>query len=645
MDDTIKDAIKKIVIDDELGNAKSLTDSNAEVFDSLIDMLECNREEKEYEWMSDIFIPEFASVILSDASEWANQYFVTRDFVEAKLNSENPEDQNKAKAASKMINSTLNIKDIYYYQKYIRARLVNSIIGTVYAVCWWDKEIKEDIVGEEEVAVPSGVDITGLPMMGPTQTEDVFYEKRPITEKTIIRDHFNFDIVDPRNVFVDNKYCYSVRDKDFMILRSEKKISDLISDKRKMGYFNLDRLDDLFSEGETDTSKETYNKDNEYTYSTNIMRLVDVYERYGKFPCIINKRDANGFITDVSPAFGAFGKIDYENAEMVECIITFAGVGGKYVLIRFQPTPFIDFNGNPYKPLVRGLCYIHPTKDNGLSDGKFMRELQIGINDTYNMSNDRTKLSTIPTMKGNRQSVDDNETVYIAPGNIMSLADPNDIVELEIKDDISGAINQIGMLRDYIHQVTARYPTAMGELPKKASTTATAIGEQSMKSSSRENYKSLTIEFTFLTDLYWMILQMAAQFMEKETAKKILGELFDYYDPNCDYTYSPVSSSIEQEYSKMRKLQLIDQFIARLSKIPNPNVYKTINYLLVEAFKLFGNEFPEYKNYLLDESAPPPGDDGQFQPGQSGAESQNQTGLPMSPAEMETRNIANEGSM
>jgi hypothetical protein len=646
MDDKIKSLVKKTIIDDELTPAKTLTDNNSDVFESLIDMVECKREEKEYEWMSDIFIPEFASVMLSDASDWANQYFTTRDFVEAKLDNEDPKDKRKAKAAAKTINSTLNVREVYHYHKYIRARHINSIVGNVYILCWWDKEIKEDVVGYVNAEEPTGFDVEGNPMQSDTQIPAYRVVKQPQTNKTIIKDHFNYDVLDPRNVFVDNKYTYSLRDKDWVILRSERTISDLIKDQYTHGYFGLEEVDKLFSDGETETARETYNQNEDYQfdYSVNLNRYVDIYERFGKYPVIVLSRDENGNPIDVKPAFDDFGKMDYKNAEIIECIITFASNNGKYTLIRFQPTPFIDAYGKPYKPIIRGWCYIHPTKDSGLSDGKYMRELQIALNDTFNMSNDRTKLATIPTLRGKRSSVQDNDTLYIAPGNIMELESAEDIAELQIQDDVTGAINQIGMLRDYIHQVTARFPTVMGELPQHSSTSATAINETGQRANTRANYKSLTIEYTFLIDLYWMILQMANQFMERETAEKILGEYVEDFDANADYTYSPISSSIEQEYTKYRKLQLIDQFIARLSKIPNPNIIKTINYLLVEAFELFGNEFPEFRDYLLDESAPPPTDDGQFV-GNANAPSSNQSGLPMSGMEAETRNGVNSGAI
>lgn len=644
IEDTIKDLIRHTVIDQELVSAKTLTDRMGDTFDSLIDMVECTRSEKEYEWMSDIFIPEFASVMLTDASDWANQYFTTRDFVEVKLDNENPKNQRKTKAAKRLLNQTLNIREIYHYHKYMRARHINSLIGNVYLLCWWEKEKKQDFVGYEDVHEESGFDINGNPITNPNQVPAYDITKQPQYATTIVKDHFNYDVIDPRNIFVDNKYSYSIRDKDWVIIRSEKTISDLIRDRDTHGYFDIKDVEDLFVEGDTETSSETYNKDREYTSLSNLSRYIDVYERYGTYPVIVVSRDENNNPIEIKPAYDELGQIDYDNAEIIECIITFASVNGNYKLIRFQPTPFYDSYGKPYKPIVRGWCYIHPTKDTGLSDGKYMKELQVALNDMFNMSADRTKLSTIPTLKGRRNSVMDNETLYIAPGNIMELESPEDVTELKIEDDIQGSIGQIQMLRNYIQQVTAKYPTVMGELPNKAATSATAINETGSRASTRSNYKSLTVEFTMLVDLYWMILQMANQFMERETAEEVLGEYVDDFDPMCDYTYSPVTSSVEQEYNKYRKLQLIDQFIARLVKLPNPNVIKTINYLLKEAFELFGNEFPEYSAYLLDESAPPPQDNGQMVP-QGQLPVSNQYGIPMGQEEIETRNMVNEGDM
>jgi len=75
-----------------------------------------------------------------------------------------------------------------------------------------------------------------------------------------------------------------------------------------------------------------------------------------------------------------------------------------------------------------------------------------------------------------------------------------------------------------------------------------------------------------------------------------------FLDPDQDYNYSPLSANIESEHNRFKKLQLIDQMVGRVVNIPNPNTPKLLNYLLKMAFELFGNEFPEFQKYLLDES-------------------------------------------
>jgi hypothetical protein len=136
--------------------------------------------------------------------------------------------------------------------------------------------------------------------------------------------------------------------------------------------------------------------------------------------------------------------------------------------------------------------------------------------------------------------------------------------------------------------------------------------------------------------------------MEKSTAELMLGEYINDFDPRPDYTYSPVTQSIEVEQNKYRKLQLIDQFLGRIVKFPNPSTTKVINYLLSKAFELFGDEFPEYKNMLMDESVSPQDGRGQG----NGVEvepslmpTSNQQGTSMSEGEIQTRNAINEGQI
>ncbi|MEK7499178.1 MAG: hypothetical protein AAB649_01065, partial [Patescibacteria group bacterium] len=136
-------------------------------------------------------------------------------------------------------------------------------------------------------------------------------------------------------------------------------------------------------------------------------------------------------------------------------------------------------------------------------------------------------------------------------------------------------------------------------------------------------------------------------FAKDETLIALMGADAQFFDPSEDFTYVPVSSNIETEHTKAKKLQIIDNFIGRVGSIPNPNTPKLLNYLLGQAFKLFGKEFPEYEKYLLDESpasqqlAAQQGG-GQAQPATMGAEAtSNQSGVPQSAPEQDARLMGN----
>jgi hypothetical protein len=645
-----EDVLKSIIIDSEYETAKTNSNTETTSFEDLIDMIECKRTKKDYDWMSDIFIPEFPTISLTDASDWANQYFQTRDFVEVKLENTNPEDKRKCEAAKRIINKTLNNREIYHYHKYIRARHINSLYGQVYILCWWDKKVNQKLIGNKIVEKIGDTDIMGNPLVNPAVQEPMItQEEQPEYSKQIIYDRFNYDVIDPRNVFTDNKYSYSVQDKDWIIIRSEKTYFDLITNEASNGYFNLDKVKDIVENVEDTESSKVSTETQKRKPDKTPLKYLDILERYGKFPCVVKERNEDGYPTLVSPGYDDEGKI-LDDTELLECIITFAKSEGRSVLIRFQPTPFVDSRGNTYKPLVRGWCYIHPTKDTGLSDGKYSSELQKAINDTFNMNSDRTKLATLPTLKGRSLSLMDNDTVYFAPEHVIELENPEDLVEFKISDNIEGGLAQIAMLTTAMNKVTARPPESAGQLPQDSSVSATASNNTMQRTSLRNNYKSLTIEFTMLLEMYWIILQMADEFMEKETAQLILGEYEKDFDPNPDYTYSPVTQSIEVEQSKQRKLQLIDQFVGRLVNFPNPKTPALLNYMMTKAFELFGDEFPEFKDVMFDESVDPSQAQGGGQGGNQVANmpsqpSSNQKGTPMSPMEIETRNSASSGNI
>jgi hypothetical protein len=650
IEDKIQDQVISIISNNEVVIAKSNEEYNNNEFESLVDMLECKRSEKDYDWMSDNFLPELPSILLTDASDWANEYFSTRSFVEVALEGDNPDDKKKCDAAKKLINKTLNNREIFHYHKYIRGRLINSLRGNHWVICWWEKKRKNEIIGYDTIEKNLDVDIHGNALVNPmVQIPQTSTEQVPKIDNSIVYDRFNYEVLDPRNVFTDFKYAYSAQHKDWVTIRSEKTYPELLSSREENGYFNLDKVKELLPKNETQTSQDTYNKIEKKTpIEKTPLAYLDVYERYGTFWCNVVEDDEDGRPIVIEPGFDNFGNI-IDDAELVESIITWVEYGGSKILIRFQPTPFVDSRGNSYKPIIRGWCYIHPTKDVGLSDGKYGRELQVAINDTFNMSNDRVKLATLPTLQATRNTLMDNDTLYFEPEHIMEVEHIGDLQEFKLEPDIQGALTQISMLRTGLQQVTAKFPTTQGELPSNTQT-ATAVQQTGNRASLRNNYKSLTDEYTFRIEFYWMIIQMAYQFMEKETAQKVFGQLIQFFDPDMDYTYSPVTGAIEQEESKNRKLQIIDQFIGRVGSIPNPNTPKLLNYLLMKAFELFGDEFPEFKNYLLDENAPPPqdgGDGSQAAPNatknMSDTPTSNQEGIPMGSGEMEARSGMMQG--
>jgi len=630
--------ILKQVVDEEYQKAKSNQDMLYADFDSALDMLDLIRTDKQYEWLSDIKLPEFPAMLLTDASNWANQYFQSRDFVEVFLEGDKPADKISARAIKKLINKTLNNKDVYYFQKYMRARLINALAGYVYLKCWWDYE--GDEVEDGYDMQPLDVDIMGNKFEDPT-VQDRAYGKVPRMKKTHKIDRFNFDVLNPKSVFTDNTYCYSIQQKPWVTVMSEMSYNDLKGAEKKNGYINLNKLKDLIrpkAQDETETSKGTYNADDRNQKIQPASPMFDILERFGKqWVKVVSKNPQTGYPLKIEIGLDDEG-LPKDSAELIECITTVAMQGNSKILIRFQPTPFIDDNGYPYKPLIRGLCYVHPTKDVGMSSAKYARELDTALSDTFNMSQDRVKLATLPVLKGRRYSLEDNSTVYFEPEHVILLDDPeHDLTEFKIRENIEGALSQIGMLKSSLNQLEAVFPSQQGMLPNRRET-ATAVASANNNADSRGNYKSLTVEFTLLNELYNMIIMMTNQFMQPETALDVMGEDVYSFAANADYTYSPVSSNIEQEYNKQTKLKIIDQFIGRLVNLPNPKTPVLLNKLMAMAFNLLGQEFQEIESVLLDESVPPPPTGGGQQiAGLNATPTNNQNGMPMSGAEQSVR--------
>lgn len=635
---TVEGLVTQQVMSSELSTAESNNQDVNDEYESYIDLIDSIRSEKNYDWMSDIRLPEFVSMVLTQISMDADQYFKTRDYVEVYLEDEGDEALGNAGAAKELINRTLNQKHVYHYHKYIRGKLLSNITGRVYMRCWWEQETRKGIVGYKEEVETLDVDeygnkITDSDIQVPATRQVVV----PVEGDVPVIDRFNYDIIDQRYVFTDNKYVYSLQDKDWVIIRFEKTIYELKNDSKLINYFNLDLLKNEKSNSETKTSSDSYNKDaGNVKENAPVNVTFDVYERYGKFWCNVIERDE---ITEeptvVEPGYNSDGEV-MKGAELCEVIISHASKDGDNTLIRFELTPFIDAYGNPYRPIIRGLCYIHPTDDGGVGDGKYARELQIAIDDTFNMGADRVNLATFPVMKGKKYATEDNSTIYFEPGHTIELENPDDLVEFKISDNIIGSLNQMGILSNKMQQFTSIFPTTMGQLPSAASTTATAVAGADNRSNIRNNYKSMTYENTDLVELYWMIQQMTWTFAKPETGKKLMGEKVYDFNPKRDYYYKPLSQSVESEQSKDMKVKRFTEILGYVSNIQHPDTVKMVNYILQQIFKYMGDEYVNFGDKFLGEKQAieggPQGVDRQGAPAVS-----NQAGIAQSGAEQMAR--------
>ena len=134
-----------------------------------------------------------------------------------------------------------------------------------------------------------------------------------------------------------------------------------------------------------------------------------------------------------------------------------------------------------------------------MGDGKCLKELQVGINDTLNMENDRTKLHTIPIMQGNQHDITDNESLEWKPGAFWQTESGNVLQEVQIGGDVNGALQQIVMYKNAMQQASGISAETQSKLAAPT-TTATATANQMQRSDTRSNYRTLTMENTGLSD-------------------------------------------------------------------------------------------------------------------------------------------------
>jgi hypothetical protein len=634
----IETHLTSMIINDEFATAKSNQDYEITEFERIIDKIENIRAEKNYEWQSDINLGLMVSHLLTEQADWAAQEFQSRDFCDILLEGDKPDDALKAKAAKIVINKLLNVKDIFHYQKRIRSKTIAWMNGYVDCLCYWEKERLE-----REFDVPR-VDQMGQGMVN--EYGEPIVDKKKF--KRILKDRFNYQPLDPRNVFTSTGYTYSNQEKDYIFIRSEKTIDELKKEKAKFGYINLELLESRLTNEETETSKESYGKTtpNKAIPDKTPIHKFDVLDRYGKIWAIVKEVDDDGNPTVIEPGYDDSGNV-LDDAELVEAIISYANPAkNAETLIRFQPTWAIDAVGRPYKPIIRGVAYIHPTKDQGMSDGKNLAELDTAANDTFNIGNDRTMLSTMVVMKGKKQSLEDNPTIFFAPGNVMHLENPDDIQEFRITDNIQGAMQQLGFVKNTASELDAKWPTTMGAVPEDSSTTATAVNGAEGRTNRRGNLKSLTWTYSFDAEFYQMMLQMVYMNAEPETLEMLVGEeLASKFDPNADYVYVPISANVEAEHSKMRKVSTYDQMMGRITGLaqfkPQP-VFEIVAQIIAEQSQLLGGDFKKMTPLLenLVKAPVQQTEQGVNQTADASPEAMsNQNGTPMTGMEQDTRGM------
>jgi len=612
-------------------------------YESYLDMLDSVRSEKNADWRSDIFIPEFASEVLTQSANDVAQSFQTRDFTEVYLEDDSDQAILASAASKECINRTLNQRHVYHYQKNVRSKTVNHMLGHCYLHCWWEQSLENRVVDRREVfRTEEGFDEAGNPITQQIPTG----EFEDITAEFVVTDRFNYDAIDPRNVFTSNEYVYSMQEKSWVSVRFEKTLEELKADEESMGYINLDRLDTEFDSAETLTSQESYNKvEPKVKEGRTVSKFFDILQRYGKYWAIVKARDPQtNEPTEIEPGLGKDGK-QLDKAEFIEVIASFAIDGnGTEELIRFQAQPYVDATGKPFRPIIRPLCYIHPSEDGGSGDGRHTRQLQIAINDAFNLGMDRTLLATMPVMKGTERSIEDNTTVRFEPEHTIVLQDVNDLEEVKINDNPVGALNQVAMLKGMMQQVTSTSETSQGQLPGLASTTATAIATAGNRTDIRTNYKSMTYENTGSIELYWMILQMTFRFAKPETGFKLMGDKVFNFDPSKDYFYKPVSSAVQTEQSKVNKINQWNTVLQTIVAIQHPNSVNMINEILTKIFELMGDEQANFGRKLLNPDIPvEQGGGGQQGQAPSAGAASNQNGVQQSFQETQTRDSANAG--
>jgi hypothetical protein len=568
------------------------------------DMIHCIRDKKN-DYEPDIYLPEFTSRVLTYIGNFVAQYFGSRDYVETAGNYDDPRDIAEAKASKKLLNTILSDKDAHYFHKICRLLMFIEPNGFGVIKGGYNQRIEQDIVGYQprtEYETNETGDILasdGTVYTDPyTQEPSAMTIQEPIFQPRIVKDKPIFDVYPLDRVYFDQSYAYSLQDKDYVYFETDYTLDQLYRDQDKFGYFNLERLRAKERLCEMDEAKKDYSvKGTAKVPDKKVSPSYTILERWGTWPVIVNERDDRARPVDYQPGIDASGNID-PRAENIECILAWAVSSDERIgveQIRFQVSP------HSKRPMVRFLCYVDAVRDCGFGDGETAKELQIAMNDTFNLSAYRTQMATKLSFKGRRWSHGLDENINLRPDKAILLENIDDLQEFKIMDDIQGGVVQLNTLGDRLNDVMATGPNARG-IGGERKETATVGAIMDRRASIRIGLKSTTLEFVGFTEFYDMLLTLCNDFMLPQTLMNIIGsDLAQFYNPNRDDKFIPVSEALETEESKSFKIKMWDQILGRVVAIPNPKTPMVVNYILGQVLELMGGDFKHFKNFMFSE--------------------------------------------
>jgi len=628
----VEDIIVKRIHGEYLTGESNNTDDDRD-FELALDMFDNVRGDRDYDWQSNIPIPEFLNAIQGQAADDANAYFARKEFVSVNIQSTDPDKQEAARAAKDLIDKTLSRTSLDYFQKYMRLSMTKNIGGRSYIRAWWEQDLEPKTIQVTQQTILENVDIAGNERVSDEQEPAVIEEEVDEDVVDVIRDQFNFDVIDPRNIRYSGETVTNIRNKNWIVLRYDTTLEDLEKDEEKLDYINLDRIRGIKLSGETELKKKTIDfdlratspkQDNDSTPVKNLM----IIERWGKDYAKVVSRDINGDPEEVDYGYDANGEKlkDAELVHLVQNIAVLNGESSEQILIRHIINPYIDARGNRYIPIARGLCYIHPTNDRGFGDDVGSRGLQKAINDTFAATTDNTLLGMLKIIKQPEGFDEEEMPLRIAPMEVW----PSGTEVVDFQNNTMPALNMMNLLTEKFNETNARD----SGVPVLSSAAATTVARAEKQVNVRSQYKNLVFENTMMNNLYWMIVQMSGQFMLAETAIDMLGENVALsFNADLDYIYHPISESIDTDSTKGAKIDRLNTTMGYVVNSQNPNSSAVVNNILKQIFRLLGKEEEEATKGLFDESAPvqePAGGAGGAGAGElSAAQSPvNQSGLP-----------------